>query len=300
MEIKQKRNKISPTVAQNIISDYLASNISCRSLGFKFGLSQVSISRTLKKNGIKIRPLSEVNRKYSLDEHYFDTIDTEEKAYWLGFLYADGCNFEKRHCVSLGLQEQDKDAIEKFCSCIGFNGPIKFININSKNPKWSNAYRVYFNSQHLSDRLKELGCFERKSLTLDFPTENQVPDYLIRHFVRGYFDGDGSFIVARNYTRILKNVYKKFKISIISTEQFCVKLQKLLVSKIGIDPTIGKRFKDKDTSTRYIEITNTKKTFLFLDWLYKDATIYLNRKYNKYVFEKNDLEMRLRKIGKMK
>ena len=133
----------------------------------------------------------------------FETIDTEEKAYWLGFLYADGSVGSKEHKIELGLAEQDLKQIEKFRDFIGINNKISY-------RPTTKSYRYSFRSEFCKEDLIKQGCMPKKSLILKFPTEDQVPQNLIRHFIRGYFDGDGWFT----------NTEECFQVGIIGTEDF--------------------------------------------------------------------------------
>lgn len=81
------------------------------------------------------------------------------------------------------------------------------------------AYRISIYSKELSDDLTKLGCFQNKSLELKFPTNKQVPDKLIHHFMRGYFDGDGSICFGQGQLRF----------SIIGTEDFLLKYEKIIL-----------------------------------------------------------------------
>ena len=133
----------------------------------------------------------------------FEIIDTEEKAYWLGFLYADGCVGSKEDKVELGLAEKDLKHIEKFRDFMNITNKISY-------REKTKSYRMSFRSAKCKQDLIDKGCIPKKSLILDFPNENQVPKHLIRHFIRGYFDGDGWFT----------NTESCFQIGIIGTENF--------------------------------------------------------------------------------
>ena len=69
-----------------------------------FGVSLRPIKRILKKNNLEL-----TNRRYNVNHKYFEVIDTEEKAYWLGFLYADGCVIKTKTGSSLLLKLSVKD-----------------------------------------------------------------------------------------------------------------------------------------------------------------------------------------------
>ena len=193
----------------------------------------------------------------------FEIIDTEEKAYWLGFLYADGSVSSTDNRIELGLAEKDLNHIEKFKEFIGVPNKISY------RPQ-TKSYRYSFKSIPCKEDLIKQGCVPKKSLILKFPTEQQVPNYLIKHFIRGYFDGDGWF----------SNTSSCFQVGIIGTEDFI----KGFLNIIEIQNKNNKIFTvhREDGAKRYVfgglnDVTN------FLNWIYKDATIYLDRKYNHYL-----------------
>ena len=131
-------------------------------------------------------------REYQINEDFFDNIDTEENAYILGFFYADGTNCELNDSligISFTQLEQDVDILEKIKSAM--DADYNFYKcIQPTNDKVK--YKFSINSQKLSKRLSELGAPPRKSLILKFPNKDIFKsEDLIRHFIRGYFDGDG-------------------------------------------------------------------------------------------------------------
>lgn len=125
-------------------------------------------------------------KRYVQDNSFFEKIDTERKAYWLGFLYADGCVYEKSEnnkIVILQLHPDDKYIINEFLKDINSDRPIY-------TDKKGYVSTCIGNTKMAND-LINLGCVPRKSLILKFPSEEIVPQNLIRHFIRGYMDGDG-------------------------------------------------------------------------------------------------------------
>lgn len=197
--------------------------------------------------------------------HQFETIDTEEKAYWLGFLYADGCVGNKEAKIELGLAEKDLKHIEKFRDFIGINNKICY-------RETSKSYRYSFRSQSCKEDLIKQGCVPKKSLILTFPTPEQVPEHLIRHFLRGYFDGDGHFT----------NTEKCFEAGYIGTYDFITEsLKHLPDSIVRKDLTIKNVHReDGAKSYAFYSYSDVKN---FLDFLYKDSTVYLDRKYEHYI-----------------
>ena len=194
----------------------------------------------------------------------FKKIDSEEKAYWLGFLYADGSVGSTDNRIELTLAEKDLHHMEKFKNFIGLDNKISY-------REQTKSYRYTFKNKDFKQNLINLGCIPQKSLKLKFPTEEQVPRHLIRHFIRGYFDGDGHFT----------NTPKCFEAGFISTFDFITECLKHLPNSLKKDSKIQKVHRE-DGAKRYSFYSyNDVKTFL--DFMYKDCTIYLDRKYEHYL-----------------
>lgn len=213
--------------------------------------------------------------KYPIKEDYFDKIDSEDKAYFLGLLYADGCNNEKRNAISIGLQEKDKYILEIFREKIGLSKPLSFRNRKKEKVTYQNEYKLNIINKKLSKRLSELGCWTNKSMTLQFPDEGQIPNNLLNHFIRGVWDGDGHVGLHKRK----KNNWTLVDVSLTSTEMFCDKLSKVLRIK-GINTSITA--KNKSKITRQLHINSRPQAVEFLNWIYKDSTVFLKRKYDKY------------------
>ena len=130
------------------------------------------------------------NRKYHIDEDYFKNVNTEDKAYWLGFLFADGCVLKDGATISIALQRSDKNHLVKFLECIkaDSNYPIKEYDVKF-NGKVYKAVKITLYSRKLWNDLISLGCIPCKSLVLKPP---KIDLKFANHFCRGYFDGDGS------------------------------------------------------------------------------------------------------------
>lgn len=140
-------------------------------------------------------------RKYSLNENYFEEIDSPDKAYWLGFLEADGCITKDSLHLIFSLQTNDKQTLIKFLNSIESNAPIK-----DKTREWKGKTyylsSVDINSVKLCLDLIKLGCTSQKSYTLEPPV---LDEDLIPYWILGYMDGDGSISITkdRKYTRII-------------------------------------------------------------------------------------------------
>lgn len=240
--------------------EYANSIVGIRELVKKYNLDRGVFTGWLLAKGYKIE-----NRRAmkSFNIHYFDKIDTEEKAYWLGFLFADGAitQYNKSYDIELSLNINDKEHVEKYAKAIGKN----YVNNNS-----TYRSRCIVGSKHMFNTLASYGCTVKKSLTLKFPNESIFKDKtLIRHFIRGYFDGDGC-VSFGNKDHTIPTV------SIIGTKDFLNGIQLIYKSNKNL------RNNNKNQNITKVLKYSTNEAFTFIDWLYKDSTIYLERKYNRY------------------
>jgi len=229
----------------------------------------------MKKEGYKIRNLgySTGYRKYPLDEHFFDTIDTEEKAYFLGFVFADGFVSLKQHNFLFGIEihEKDIEVLKNLKRALKSKSPI-----STNKDRCSIRLRVY--SKTLVKQLIKKGCVENKSLVLKFPHYSVIPKKLLNHFMRGYFDGDGS--IRSHQEKKYPNRRPQITVSICSSEKFCKRYQNILCSMTTLNKTKLYR-RSNIMEVIYCGIHNIEKIY---DFLYKDANIFLKRK--KQRFEK--------------
>ena len=223
-----------------------------RALGYQTPEDKISHNKTCKYD-------------YSYAETVFNKIDNEQSAYWLGFLYADGYVSTYSNTVSLALKESDVEHIEKFRDFMQlFDKPLQK-KTKKLNGKTFISYSFSLNSARIKSQLVKLGCGPCKSLTLKFPTYKQVPKRFIRHFVRGYVDGDGS-VTTSSCSRIMLDV--------AGTYDFLDQYQKWT--------GLGQN-KIHQQNNIYRSMYAGCAAIYILDNLYKDASIYLERKYKRYL-----------------
>lgn len=238
--------------------------------------------------------------EYNYNEKYFETIDSEHKAYWLGFLYADGYvepiyrkDKIKAFRIEIGLSVEDKYLLELFLKDIESNVPISERNQKIGNKTYSTC-RVRVNNTKMCKDLIGLGCTTRKSLTLEFPSENIVPKEYLKDFIRGYFDGDGCISYSeRNYVDKRNNkqyTQKNIVSSFVGTYNFLNSLSDILSNK-----DINFSFNKNSNCGQASEIRLTKHSDILnlYHYIYKDATIFLNRKKEKFInaFDKLNIQI---------
>ena len=197
-------------LTRSIIKEYLKGK-TLTEVGSKFGIHFSYISQILQRNNIKTRSLSESHITKKCDQSFWERIDCEAKAYFLGFLYADGAI--THNSFKLTLQNKDRYMVLKF---------KKVLQSNHKTIEDRDNLRFGISNQKMYKDLLNLGCSERKSLTLRFPTEAQVPLKYLHHFIRGYFDGDGCV----KYSIDKKYGYIFWHMEFISTFHFNQGVQK--------------------------------------------------------------------------
>ena len=248
--------------------------MSLTKIGKKLSIDRKALARLLKNNNVESRKGFYYASKYNLNEHYFDVIDTEEKAYILGFIYADGNNLFKTNRVSIQLSIIDKEILQKFSKIMFDIENLKYR--KNKNNKGIEFEYVSLNmySKYMSRHLANLGVIERKSHFITFP--EWLDKSLYRHFIRGLIDGDGwIYLPATN--RMSPNV------GLICTRQINDKLSIFFDKELGLKSYLCKAYKQDFEIMCEIRIKNYHQTKILLDWLYKDSTIYLKRKHDLYL-----------------
>ena len=253
------------SIPNNSIIDLYNTGLSCQKIANQLNVSESFINKKLKELNITKRSNS-IYRRRPWNENFFNKIDTEEKAYWLGFLYADGCVHDKPNSQKLiTLVVKDKEVVEKFIKAIDGTFTVK---------KYSDNYGVYLTSKIMFNDLCKLGCVPRKSLILTFPIINKE---LIHHFIRGYFDGDGTVFIANKQNKNkTTTVYKSIGIGICGT----FGLLNILAQHAPIN--FPKKDKRKEGNIWYSSTSGSKKALVFYNYLYKNATVWLDRKKNKF------------------
>lgn len=236
-----------------------------------FNTRPESIRNLLRKEGIAIT--NKKMRHYPRDSHYFDIIDTPDKAYWLGMFYADGTL--QKNTNQLAIYLKDKEHIEKLKTALhALNHKI----IEVTDTRFNNLCKTYgftIRDAGLYNGLLNHGVMPNKSYELfGLPKINNIN--LMRHFIRGYYDGDGglSYSIREPYYR------STFTISFTGNKQFLEELKTLL----GLERL---RLSQNSISkiTYQFTISGRQQVLSFLEWLYQDSTdaIRLDRKYNKYI-----------------
>lgn len=230
----------------------------------KYGIKRKTIAENLKRRGIEIVR----NKALRLNENVFDIIDTEEKAYWLGFWYADGCVEANRYRLCINLAMKDINHLYKMRSFLELKNQVN----TYKTGKYDMC-RLYVTNRHIWQQLINLGCTPQKSLILTFPDENIFSNKnLIYDFIRGYCDGDGCLGLY------IKKGCKTSEICMVGTLEFLTDLQKFL----GIEGHIrNKSYEGCHNNAYELKYSNFKARQV-ARLLYENSSVYLDRKYSIY------------------
>lgn len=249
---------------------YKDRKINCKELSKIVNIEAYTLRRSFKRKGLILNyEYLNKSKKFTNNLDYFSKIDSSEKAYILGFLYADGYNQEQLGQIKISLHSKDEEILYKIVKELNINNPIKREKKKTRRGKETEQSSLLICSRLISKQLSKLGCFQNKSLTLKFPTEEQVPTELLPHFIRGYFDGDGC-IFTKN---------KKINIVICSSNIFCLQFKRYISSNFNINFFISKTSNPK---TNLLKLYKKNECIKFLEIIYDKSSIFLERKYQKY------------------
>ncbi len=258
--------------------DELSNTLSDQEIGAIYGVSYTRIWELRKKfgvrsfyqkhNGLKKNPRTgEVTYggkdTIQFDERFFQSIDTEAKAYFLGFLAADGHVRKNHQCVQLALQEKDSEIVYLLAEHLGLDrSRVKFRVHKEK----FNMAELYLSSRFMCEDLVRLGLGHDKSFTL-YITPELLPREMVRHFIRGYADGDGTF--------------QEFDLRIYTASQaFAMQLMDWLAFP-GSTPTMEVRTEKRKNNLYQIRL-GKRMAKAGLCWLYENQSICLKRKFAQF------------------
>lgn len=262
--------KIEEKNWDEIVELYQAGN-SLTQIAKKYKVDHHAIGRILKKRNIEV-----INRQNlpRMDETVFEKINNEKKAYWLGFIYADGYISKGEFGIALSIK--DEKHILKLQKFFNYTGNIRYRTDN-------NSCSIVFRNKKVINDLKKLGVLERKSKIIQFPTSKQVPKKYIRHFIRGYIDGDGSVFYNKNGLA---------RLSILGTESI---LNGIITTMNFKKLKMRKANKDGCEEVKSIEWTG-EYVLGYIKSLYNHSTISLDRKKNKILEIKKFRKKRLKEM----
>lgn len=220
---------------------------------------------------------------YHCNYNYFETIDTEDKAYWLGFIYADGNVNKARSTLRINLQARDNLHLSKLNKCVDGNFNIRIYDEKHGDKMYLMCQILVYSTKIVRD-LMDKGVVPHKSNIITFPG---LQNDLIRHFIRGYFDGDGS-VCERKHKKGPSDLVCSFTCGSL---EFLESLRVILFS----NDIKSYLVKDKRGEKYSLSLAGLQNPDTFLHYIYDDSTVYLDRKYIKKenLYKSLNIEQRL-------
>jgi hypothetical protein len=262
IERNQAADRVTPEQIAEMKELY-EQGMSSEDIAIKLSIHSTTILRKLEALGIEKRDAGDYVRIHELnDPRYFQNIDTEEKAYFLGFMYGDGNVHQNKVMIKICLHNQDIDILHKF-------NKIIFKNSNCVTVGEKYSYLTISSKEMCYDLINH-GCMPNKTFLIRLPNLDKS---LMSHFMRGYADADGCI----SYSEL----HNRWRATITSNIEFTQQCANYIENNLQIKRTVYVDSKNKKTAQ--LEIFSKEHLLKYLSFLYKDSTIYLDRKYNLYL-----------------
>lgn len=218
------------------------------------------------------------NKTRVFNDRYFQNIDTPTKAYWIGYIYADGYivyNPNKRiYEFGMQLQKLDKQVLIDLNNELGgvheiTEGHFEGFILNNKNITISDSVRLRVYSKNLVEDLMQKNILCNKTYKPEFPILNT---YFI-DFLRGYIDGDGCIYV---------NKFKKYYPTIHITS-YNKKILNYISNKVYKEYNLKSKVYS-ETEKKHRIYFQGKSAYNLMKLLYYNNSVQkLNRKYEKFL-----------------
>lgn len=262
--LRPNAGKTTPDQKDEVVARYLAGE-DTPTLARAYGIAPTAVQRLLKRRAVTLRPRPVTSRRYTLNERYFAKIDGEGPAYWLGFLAADG-NVQHGAAVSVKLAGRDREQLVALQQALGNDGPI-----SSEYHDDRHYVGARFWSPAMATDLARHGVVERKSPLVQWPST--VPSALLRHYLRGYHDGDG-WMTVRTWQS------SSLTWGLVANIAFLEACAAFLSAAVGVrPPRVRRRFPDKPYGS--IEYGGRRQVSRIYHLLNDGATVWLPRKREK-------------------
>lgn len=255
------------------------------------GIDTITLSRRIRDGWPEDKLFQQIKPTphYSFNEHYFDIIDDEHKAYWIGFIWCDGYmairnrNNRISYEFKLTLKEDDDGHLKKFNQDLGGSYKINYYNMSSGFVSGRKEARLLITNQHFGKTLVEkYGLVPNRNDCSKIV--QSIPEHLMRHFIRGVIEADGTFCKYR----ITEKGYgvDKYRVSIGTNEDILRMIERHLMDNKIINASERKlyqRHEGGDGAYRTLEISGKTQSLNILNYIYKNANVYLDRKYERYL-----------------
>ena len=210
-----------------------------------------------------------MSKRLKYDDDYFNEINNSFKAYWLGFIFADGC-IDKYDRLHINLAKYDKSHLEKFLIQLNSN-----IEIRDRKNNIGEYVNLSIKNSNIVKSLYSLGVNYNKTYDSKMP---KIEEKYISDWFRGYFDGDGSIGMYKDKT-MKYGFIPKANIAVLSDDMTNF-ISSILKNK-NIKHSINK---DKKSNLNHINIRSINSVIKMFEFIYNNSNIdnRLERKYNKF------------------
>ena len=267
---------INDDVREAVISFYKSEPMGINKIVETFKISTLSAFRIL-KDVPKYSKTLVFNP--NLKENYFENIDTQEKAYFLGLIIADGNIFDPTNSshhgsmwTSITLDEADVYILEKFREEVGLSSVI--------GSDGRGARYVAVRSDKMAKDLSKYHIVPRKSFITQFPFN--VSEDMYRHIIRGIFDGDGSINFKENIISKRDGRCRcRHRMSFCGSHRLMMEISDIINNNLIIEKS-SKVYDYKNRTLSEISYASIHDMRNFGLWIYDDATIFMKRKREKF------------------
>lgn len=272
------RKIITEELKQEIIKYYLSQPMTMKQVEDKYELSHPTVTKILKD--VPKYTKAKLNNP-NMKEHFFQEIDEEAKAYFLGLLISDGNVFKdntgRQASISITLDLKDEYMLEKFKEVLQAN--------TSVGHDGRGCGQIAVRSNIMAEDLAKYGVVPQKSYNTYLPLLSKE---MMPHLIRGIFDGDGSIMSKPNPSNDGHNRFL-YSISFCGTHQLMEDISNYILENLGIKTAV---YDYKDRNLSELKIQNIDNIAKFGYWIYRNSTIFLNRKkdiFNDFLKHYNDI-----------
>lgn len=252
--------KVSKEIEEEVCADYLTNKYSSRELGIKYSLSKSTVLRILQRNNIT--PVNHRLVNNDLIVNYFEHIDCEEKAYLLGFIFADGCVNNGQ--LWIDINDKDREILEKIRELLHSNCKIS-TRIKGK----SIMSRITIKHADFVNYLEKYGIVKNKTKETNHLPINEIPEKFYKDFLRGLIDGDG-WIVKDSKNNWHIGYVTQYK---TTAEDFVIIMNSLL------DKKWNNKIIERNNKYAVVQIQSKQQVEQLAHVLYADNKICLSRKF---------------------
>lgn len=233
------------------------------------GVSERSFSRVLKENNINTRLK---NRYIIANEGYFEVIDTSDKAYFLGLLFADGyVGINDEVILSLKNVDNTKEVMQTLLDNIGCTNDIKEIIPKTGFETTNTFLKLQFSNTKINNDLRKHGMSEYKSNSRKCIPKDVVDNKLERDFIRGLYDGDGSFFIKNKHMPT-----PQLSVIFMSNESLLLEIKNFIENKLSLNNVKIRKTKSEEVSE--LRYGGNKQCKRISDYLYENTSLYLSHK----------------------